>query len=362
MGKWHKQGWETLEGNQPEVVAARESVLRHLWDVPEPNRAAWEKRLKSKLDHSHFSVRLEISLHHFFKERGWEIYIEPELPGTSNRPDFRIRRGTSELVVEAKTVLDPQPVDQQDNRLRILVDGVSDRLSRAVSIHPCFDLPPSLPNRRIAAEIEKKASGAELLQEFRIEGEHQGHPYSLDVTILLADEQTSTAGVGATIGQAYTVDIGNPTGKAIQEKAIKYGDMDGPFVVAVWPKLGSHFSYPNDDDLVALYGDKVWNVPAPGVQRVEETVKPNGVFTLQRADGTRRYSRVSAVMVCQLDRPDYPRVYHNPFAGRPLASDILLGIPQCFIDLTSGREEWRKYSSHKPRRTRNKTNVIQSTW
>ena len=256
MRKWHKQGWETLGGNQPGVVAFRERVLRHLWEVPEPNRSAWEKRLKSKLDHSHFSVRLEISLHHFFKERGWEIDIEPELPGTSNRPDFRIRRGASELLMEAKTVLDPQPVDQQDKRLKILVDGVSDSLSRAVSIHPCFDLPPSLPYRQITAEIEKKASGAELLQELRIEGEHQGHPYSLDVTILLADEQTSPAGVGATIGQAYTVDIGNPIRKAIQEKAIKYGAMDVPFVVAVWPKLGSHFSHPNDDDLVALYGDE----------------------------------------------------------------------------------------------------------
>ena len=343
MGKWYKQGWETLEGNQPAVVAARERVLRHLWEVPEPNRAAWEKRLTSKIDHSHFSVRLEISLHHFFKERGWEVYIEPELPGTSNRPDFRIRRGASELLVEAKAVLDPQPVDQQDNRLRILVDGVSDRLSRTVSIHPCFDLPPSLPNKRIAAEIEKKSSGAELLQEFRIEGEHQGHPYSLDVTILLADEQTSLAGVGATIGQAYTVDIGNPMRKAIQEKAIKYGEMDIPFVVAVWPKLGSHFSYlDDDDDLVALYGDKVWNVPTPGVQRVEETVKPNGVFALKSEGGTRRYSRVSAVMVCQLDRPDYPRVYHNPFASHPLPSNIFRGIPQHFIDLASGRELWQE--------------------
>ena len=142
MGKWYKQGWETLEGNQPAVVAARERVLRHLQEVPEPNRAAWEKRLTSKIDHSHFSVRLEISLHHFFKEGGWEVYIEPELPRTSNRPDFRIRRGASELLVEAKTVLDPQPVDQQDNRLRILVDGVSDRLAvpsayiRASTCHP----------------------------------------------------------------------------------------------------------------------------------------------------------------------------------------------------------------------------------
>ena len=342
MEKWYKQGWETLEGQQPKVVAAREKLLRQLLEVPEPNRAAWEKRLTSKLDHSHFSVRLEISLHHFFKERGWETDIEPELLGTSNRPDFRFRRDANELLVEAKTVLDPQPVDQQDSRLRILVDGLSNRLSRAISIHPCFDLPPSLPNRRIAAEIEKKAAGAELLQEFRIEGEHQGHPYSLDVTILLADEQNSLAGVGATIGQAYSVDIGNPMRKAIQEKAIKYGNMDVPFVVAVWPKVGSHFPYPNDDDLVALFGDKVWHVPAPGMQGVAETVKPNGVFTLQGEYGTRRYSRVSAVMVCQLDRADYHRVYHNPFADRPLASDIFLGIPQCFIDLTSGREQWWK--------------------
>ena len=91
MTKYHVPNWEDLAGDNPEFVSLRNEALRQLGAVPEPHRSVWEERLKSKLEHSHSSARLEICLHDFFKKRGWEIEIEPEMPGTPNTPDFFLR-------------------------------------------------------------------------------------------------------------------------------------------------------------------------------------------------------------------------------------------------------------------------------
>ena len=185
MTKFSTQGWGHFSRNLPQVVVARKDVLQQLEEVPEPHRSVWEKRLKSKLDHPHFSVRLEIFLHHFFNERGWQISIEPDLPGTRNSPDFLVSKGEHRMMVEAKTVLGAESERQQDSRLMQLADHLGGKLNRTVLIHPIIDLPSSLPNRRIVAKVEDRASEVELLQEFYIEGEHQGRPYLLEVTVVI---------------------------------------------------------------------------------------------------------------------------------------------------------------------------------
>ena len=172
MTSFNIHGWERLSGANPNVATVRNEVLRQLGYVPEPHQANWEKGLKNKLDHSHFSVRLEIYLHHFFRERNWAIEIEPTLPNTWNSPDFVLTKGQESIMVEAKTVLGPEPERQRDERLMQLIDDLGGKLNRTVIIHPLIDLPSSLPNRSIAQQIERKASEVELLQEFTVEGEH----------------------------------------------------------------------------------------------------------------------------------------------------------------------------------------------
>ena len=337
MTKLNVHGWERLSGDNAEVVAARNEVLQKLREVPEPHQSDWEKRLKSKIDHPHFSVRLEIYLHRYFKEQGWEIEIEPELPGTLNKPDFVIHRGKRQLMVEAKTVMGAESERQQDDRLMQLADDLGGKLNRIILIHPMLDLPSSLPNRRIATDIENRASELDLLQEFLIEGEHQGQQYSLQVTILLPDKPTPTADVGATVGQAFHSDVGYRVRRAIGEKASKYGTIDTPFLIAIWPQLPEHFSS-SDDDLVALYGDKVAVFDGNNMQ---EKIEPNGIFTITGHDGIPRYSHVSAVLFWHLDATDSPlRLYHNPFAKRAVGMDVFNGIPQFVVDPTTGNGQW----------------------
>ena len=340
MTKYNVPNWEDLSGDNPEFVALRNEALRQLREVPEPHRSIWEGRLKSKLEHSHSSARLEICLHDFFKKRGWEIEIEPELPATKNKPDFLLISGDRKLMVEARAVLGAESERQQDDRLKQLMNDLSGKLNRTVLIHPMFDLPSSLPNRHIAAQMESKASDVGLLQEFLVEGEHQGQPYSLEVTVLLEAKPNQSADVGATVSQAVEVDIGNPVRKALIEKAHKYGEILTPYAIAVWPKLPNHFSFGDDDDMVALYGDKEW--VGPSYDQLREVPKSNGAFTTKKEDGTHRYADISAVLFCHPYNTDSSKTYvhHNPFAKRPIGMEVFKGIPQCTIDFATGRAQW----------------------
>ena len=283
MTRYRVTNWEDLSGDNPEFVALRNEALQQLRGVPEPHRSVWEG---------------------------------------------------------AKAVLGAESERRQDDRLKQLMNDLSGKLNRTVLIHPMLDLPSSLPNKYIAAQIENKASDTGLLQEFLVEGGHQGQPYSLEVTVLLETKPNQSADVGTTVSQAVEVDIGNPARKAIIEKAHKYGEILTHYVIAVWPKLPNHFSFGDDDDMVALYGDKEWVVPSYG--QLREVVKPNGVFTAKKCDGTHRYSDISAVLFCHPYNTDSSRIYihHNPFAKRPVGMNMLKGIPQCAIDLATSRAQW----------------------
>ncbi len=91
---WDIRGWKSLTiHDDPPLVAAREEFLSWLSKVPEPHRASWKQRLESELDHPHYSVRLELYLHHYFESSGWSIDIEPDMPGSPNKPDFKVVRG-----------------------------------------------------------------------------------------------------------------------------------------------------------------------------------------------------------------------------------------------------------------------------
>ena len=147
---WNVTGWRGLTAHDgAPLLGAREELLSWLATVPEPTRAAWTARLKSDLDHPHYSVRLELYLYHYFTSNRWVVQIEPTMLGTLNKPDFLLSRGEDRLLVEAVTLLDDRSTAQQTQILRRLADDLTRKLSRSIVIQPLSDLPPSLPTAMI---------------------------------------------------------------------------------------------------------------------------------------------------------------------------------------------------------------------
>lgn len=141
---WDVRGWNRLTvHDDPPLVAARQEFQSWLTELPEHWQSKWRGRLESALDHPHLSVRLELYPHHYFKSEGWAVDIEPEMPESPNKPDFRVMRGTDTILVEAKAILDEQTITQETQRLRQVADNLSGKLSRDVIIEPLSDLPES---------------------------------------------------------------------------------------------------------------------------------------------------------------------------------------------------------------------------
>jgi len=328
---WDIRGWNRLTvHDDPPLVAARREFLSWLAEVSEPARTVWRGRLESKLDHPHLSVRLELFLHHYFKNNDWSIEIEPEMLGSPNKPDFRVTRGQDRILVEAKAVLDEQTIAEETQRLRQLADNLTNKLSRDVIIEPLSDLPPNLPASRIKAQVEQRAkTRVDEVLEFDISDVHQGMQYSLRVVLLPKTAATTErGGVGGTISGVHTLTIGKRIRGALEAKADKYGSIDMPFVTAIYG--AGQFPVQTRHEFDALFGDEVWNVHRS--RQVTEGRKPNGFF-ISVWEGKRHYEHVSAVLFyrfkwLQGSHVQVAHIYHNPFALRPLNPDLLPGVPQ----------------------------------
>jgi len=330
---WDLRGWKhlTVHDDLP-LVAAKQEFLSWLSELPEPNQTVWEGRLKSDQDHPHFSVRLELFLHHYFKSNDWAIEIEPDMPESPNKPDFRVTHGEDCVLVEAKAVLEEKSTTQQTQILRQMADNLTNKLSRDIIVQPLSDLPSSLPTKKIRDQIEQHAkTQADKVLEFDLRDEHLNTPYSLKVVILpKGSEPAEAGGVGGTVSGVRMLAIGRRIRDALEQKAGKYGEIDVPFLIAIYGK--GEFPVQTRDELDALFGDRVFLVPTKGRGTVTKSQKPNGFFTSMR-DGTHRHEQVSAVLFYRFkwlegNHIHQIHIYHNPFAQRIVNTNLFPGVPQ----------------------------------
>jgi hypothetical protein len=332
---WNIRGWQRLTAHHsPQLAAAKHDFLWWLDEVPEHWRSTWKRRLQSRLEHPHLSVRLELYLHHHFKNSGWSVEIEPELFETPNRPDFRITRNADCLIVEGKVVLDEETIAQETERLRQLADNLGGKLSREIIIEPLSDLPSSLPTRRIKAQIEHWANTqVDEVVEFDLSDEHLGTQYMLKIIILPRyHNSTQLASVSGMKSGVHILTIGKRVRDALEQKAGKYGSINLPFIIAIHG--AGQFPVKTSDELDALFGDRIWSVHSGS--QVTERRRPNGFFTSER-EGGYRHQHVSAVLFYRFKwlgdtHAHMAHIYHNPFASKPLNAELFPGVPQALLD------------------------------
>ena len=95
------------------------------------------------------------------------------------------------------------------------------------------------------------------------------------------------------ISGVHTITTGSRIRHALEEKAGKYGQIDMPFMIAIYGK--GEFPVRPENEIDALFGDIEWLVPKKGVGQVTDRRKPNGFFTSIR-QGKRCHEHVSAVL------------------------------------------------------------------
>ena len=332
---------------------ARQNCLAELelW-LDEVGARKEQQRLRNELrgtDWTHaLSARLELFLHHYFRDTSWSVTWHPTLVGTTSHPDLKCQKGSSLMYVEARISDREAQFQQQEVFCRLLQERLE---AEERTCHITFFLttsPPPAPIRervidesivRVRALLSNHgAEATECDEEFRIGGSRYGIHFSSSTPALNSGHPVVLYSVGGFSG------IEGKLKSNILEKADKYGKPGAPFVICVWG-----IDYPGiRDEIGALYGTEVlsWLSDPIGnmVGPMEPRRQPDGIFTWADERGGSTYGQVSAVAFYQHRfHADYQehrlRVYHNPRADHALAKEVFDEYHQP-IPYPSGYMKW----------------------
>lgn len=324
---------------KPSVVRYLEELEGFLNEWPDDeSKRDWRSRLRSKFDIQNWSAILELSLGHILKDRFDQVEHHPVVLGTTTTPDFLVHTDPSSFYVEAVVATD----DQAQQQFTSWLDGIVRRLETVTGPVSVWVQPRTGPpeSRSHLLALEKRIERF-LRQQLQVHcprnlvdrtitfSETVGNqPVIVDFLVLGENEgEQSVLGMYGRLG-AVEIKTHERIRLAVATKCSKYGCLDVPYVVAVWPV--TQFPVNNTRVLRALYGD--WSIQLSRSGPVSQGRLPNGAFTKRK--GERIHGRkVSAVAIYQekwteggCQRQLY--IYHNPNAVAPLPPSCFAGLPQ----------------------------------
>jgi hypothetical protein len=319
---------------RPAGQIVRRRLQRWFARYPAAGKADLLGRLRSRNDREHVSAVFELSMHELSLRRRYAVITHPDLPGTSNHPDFLLeskRRGS--LFLEAIVSGGESDVEAGARRRANQVYDAIDRHVRSphfllsVRVRGAPATPP--PGRRIAdqvnawlrsldpAAISARSASHRPQKTIPVDG------WLLEFSVLpkgsVARERQEGRAIGVRSGMVAVSRPETAIISALDFKAERYGrEMRRPYVIALNipdPLVGST-SVVED----GLFG--------PIVVRARETVagyrevesRDRGVF---RGPGGPRNKNVSAVLIVVGANAWNPGgkkscLYHNPWATYPL--------------------------------------------
>ncbi len=301
---------------------------------PETARRKLEARLQSDKNNDHFSARMELYFHHYFKSRGCEIEIHPDLPDTKEHPEFLILHDCGSLILEARiSQQEKQSADQEEfaNNLRKALRNIDTPHSIDIELDNSMAIPglgffldeiirfvadnlkrfDKTTAGKTTKEWNRQIMGKSCRIQFRFKrGEGLGCPSQVDVLHV------------GSIGTKKLYDN-------IVEKVGRYGDLRNPYVIAMWD-LSDWTKQDQYIERQVLYGqlEAVVERDYKGNPiRDYSRIKPDGVFANARHD------KVSACVfythrLSDTGSEHFRHVYHNPYATAPLPTAIFEGSPQ----------------------------------
>ncbi len=306
-------------------------------------------RLRSKDDIAFYAAFWELYLHEFFARLGFTIEVHPE-SGKDARPDFRLTRDGREMYLEAVM---PNPRAGRSNESKgskTVIEYIDAAFDPDFSVSVRFVAgSASAPSKKeVAREVEgwlAKLTWADPSEagldprsprpetELRVRGwviglrawprppERRGdRKFPMIVTY---------PGMS---GYPAAVSAGIRT--VLDEKASKYGDLDAPYILAVWVMSAmASESTPAE----ALFG-----IALP----IGDGTQPTGLpLTVDERDGLwtpTRPGRLSAVLSANSMHFNYsavsrylPRIWHNPWAVQPVNQDLPFAASRLSRDETS---------------------------
>lgn len=351
-GKPHGMGPFTYldRSIRPEAARVRELLETLLAGYPQDHRESLKIRLTSDVEETHDSAFFELLLHELFRSRGYTLVaVEPEVPGSTKRPDFLFRnRDGAQFYVEAVSATGTSSVDRGRTRHRDDIRRVVDSIR-----HPNFWLGlhegnlPGAPvaTTRLRREIERWLDSLppptsvereslrprEHAKRFRIgSGTESVH---LTATPRNLSRGRAPRGVGViSHGVRIAADTADILRQKVEKKANRYGrTLPFPLVIAVNALMEVQDDTDVDDAIFGTIAVEATHSAAGYSERIVRL--PDAIFRgPPRPTGT----RIAAVMAFQRARPwrarqCSARIVLNPWAAQGVDLSEL-GLPQTRVD------------------------------
>lgn len=322
----------------------RDIVNGFVAEMPAGAAAEVVARMRKGEDLGFASGLSEIILHAVFRRLRFTLEAHPEIPGTTHRLDFLVCRQDGERLayLEITTMNPPAAQVARERREAVVFEALNDaalpedlRLSYEVASYG--QASPSAKTIRTAVErwaaehAGAARDGEEVQEEFDVDDWRFRLALMCGFATRPGGRRIALYGTmnGRIVGSMPSTD---GLAKALKAKATKYGDLDLPYVVAVFDRTDSLACFSRD------FPRKVADVLF-GSEAVEDVVLWSGEIRSREGragDGwfgnasAPRRRGVSAVLVFPSAEPWYlaeargqPLLARNPWATQPLPEGML---------------------------------------
>lgn len=335
----------------------RDLVNAWLADMPVDAAAEVVKRMRKGDDLGFATGLSEIVLHTTLRRLGFVLEAHPEIPGIRNRLDFLIRQpdGTRVAYLEITTMNPPAAEVARDRREAIVFEALNgavlpDDLRLSYEVASFGMASPSVTKIRAAVERWASAHADAARNTPAVDETFLVDDWKLRLALISGfaprpgGRQIAVYGImnGRFVG---AVPPTNGLAKALDAKATKYGELDLPYVIAVFDRTNS-LAWSSSD-----FGERVAEVLF-GSEEIEELVMSSGQIRSRETragngrfghTGAPRSRGVSAVLVFPTAEPwnlaeirGQPLLVRHPWAIRPLP-DGILPMQELVIDDLAGR-------------------------
>lgn len=338
--------------SRPAFAVFRRLVNEWVGAMPEGVQRELEARMRAGGNLGFASGLAEIIMHEVMRCQGYSLQPHPDVPGTANHPDFLVRRadGTPLAYLEVTTINPPVAAEARDKREAVVFEALNNAvipedLRLGYEVRSFGTASPSA--KRIRAEVERwaeehadEARASLVQQNFQIDD----WSFSLDLTggFKARPDGKRIAFRGMINGRVLgAVPSLGGLAKALDAKARKYGELDLPYIVAVFDCTDSIGWFRRDfvsNVAEVLFGSEQHKSDR-GVERADHR-SPDGWFGCAEKP---RNNGVSAVLVFPDDQPWHlaeergqPLLLMNPWASMRLTNGFL-PVNEFVIDRDVGK-------------------------
>lgn len=322
-------------------VAGREfDAVRSLMEewferFPDESKNDLRQRFRSDDPRSSLGAFWELYVHEIHRRLGYDLQRDPEVPGTSKRPDFLASRGESAFYLEATIVSYSDDEMAARTRWNVVLDLVDEAFNPDFYLGLNITLPgrETPAKRDIVPPIEEwlasldwaEAQAADTPAEWVL----SARDWALELRAYPKADSSRGDPLFLTVGfnrpVAYRADERGRIEKDLKDKALRYGEPDLPFVVAALcvRNLATEQSIE-----WALYGPLAVTVPIrDGVGQMDDAFLQRDPSGLWQRGGDPQVTRLSAVLTARHINPWLVAsadltLWQNPWATKPLHDEF----------------------------------------